>query len=211
MVELGDIFFNDFITTSPTTGNVVDADSVPTVEVFEDDNDTPILSYDSVKRVSKTGNYRVRIAATTANGYEVGKSYNVVVTAIVEGVTSKVVSASFYLRDAMTKLTDAALRVTTAIPDYFTPTGMAAAPAVVQSPQELYFDNTDFQDKWDVAEGEWKTTADVDPVFVTTVETAQADYNVYVLAKRDWDQEYNIQKEVQWKALVGQKFIDGTD
>lgn len=211
MVELGQIFFVDFITSNYTTGAATDADSAPALEVFEDDNDTPILSYEAVKRTSKTGNYRAQISATTANGYEVGKSYNVVATIVVSGLTTKIVLSSFYLHDTMTKLTDASLRVTTGIPDYFTPTGMAVEPTVVLSPQELYFGNEDFMDKWDVDNGVWKETTGVDPLFVTEVETAQVAYDVYVLAKRDWDQEYNIQKEVQWKALVGQKFIDGTE
>lgn len=79
----------DFATHAPTTGAVTDADSTPTVEVFEDANDTPILTPTATKRTSKTGNYRVQVACTAGNGFEAGKSYNVVVSATVGGVTGK--------------------------------------------------------------------------------------------------------------------------
>lgn len=79
----------DFATHAPTTGAVTDADSTPTVEVFEDANDTPIHTPTATKRTSKTGNYRVQVACTAGNGFEVGKSYNVVVSATVGGVTGK--------------------------------------------------------------------------------------------------------------------------
>lgn len=211
MVTLGQIFFIDFITSNNSTGAAVDADTDPVVQIFEDDNDTPILTFHAAKRVSMTGNYKAQISATTANGFEVGKSYNAIASYEISTVATKIVLSSFYLHDTMMKLTDAALRVTTAIPDYFTPTGMAPAPVVVLSPQEIYYDNTSFMDKWDVDNGVWLDTTGVDPTIVTDVEAAQVAYDIYVLAKRDWDQEYNIQREVQWKALVGQKFIDGTE
>lgn len=79
----------DFTTHNPSTGAAADADSTPTVEVFEDANDTPILTPTPTKRTAKTGNYRVSVACTAANGFEAGKSYNVVVSATVGGVTGK--------------------------------------------------------------------------------------------------------------------------
>ncbi len=95
--KLADIITLDFTTHLPTTGGVSDADALPTVEVFEDDTDTTLAGATVTKRVGKTGNYRVAVVATTANGFEVGKSYNVVVTAIVGTITAKAVVGSFFI------------------------------------------------------------------------------------------------------------------
>ncbi len=86
---LGDAITLDFTTSDPATGEVSDADATPTYEVFEDDNDTAILSGDAVKRTGKTGDYRVTFTASTANGFAVGSSYNVIVSATVGGVAAK--------------------------------------------------------------------------------------------------------------------------
>lgn len=91
---LGSTVYKDFVCHT-SAGAVSDADSIPTVEIFEDDTDTAILTPTAVKRTSKTGDYRVPLVITAANGFEIGKSYNVVVTATVGGVTSKAVIMSF--------------------------------------------------------------------------------------------------------------------
>jgi hypothetical protein len=96
-VRLEDTAHFDFITRSPSTGAAIDADSLPTCEVFEEANDTEILTPTITKRVGKTGNYRIPVAATNANGFEVGKYYNVVATATVGAVTDKSVVKSFYV------------------------------------------------------------------------------------------------------------------
>jgi hypothetical protein len=88
----------DFITSSPTTGAAIDADSIPTCEVFEDTTDTAILTPTVVKRTGKTGNYRVPVACTTANGFEAGKSYNVIASATVGAVAAKAVVSTFQIR-----------------------------------------------------------------------------------------------------------------
>jgi hypothetical protein len=76
----------DFITSLPN-GTAVDADSTPTVEVFEDSTDTAMGSPTIAKRTSKTGNYRITIAVTAANGFETGgKCYNVIVAATINAV-----------------------------------------------------------------------------------------------------------------------------
>jgi hypothetical protein len=93
--KLADTITLDFTVHSPTTGAVADADSLPTVEVFEDDTDSTLAGATVTKRTGKTGNYRVAVAATIANGFEVGKSYNVVVTVIAGTVTAKAVIGSF--------------------------------------------------------------------------------------------------------------------
>lgn len=96
--KLEETIYVDFVTSAPTTGAATDADSTPTCEVFEDATDTAILSPTVVKRTGKTGNYRVPIACTAANGFETAKSYNVLVSATVGGVAAKAVVRSFQMR-----------------------------------------------------------------------------------------------------------------
>ena len=79
----------DFTTHNPITGQVSDADFLPTCEVFEDTTDIPILTPVVTKRVGLTGDHRVSFVASAANGFEINKSYNVVATATVAGVTAK--------------------------------------------------------------------------------------------------------------------------
>lgn len=88
----------DFVTSSPTTGAATDADTTPTAEVFEDATDTAIITPTVVKRTGKTGNYRVPVACTAANGFEAAKSYNVVVAATVGAVAAKAVIRTFQMR-----------------------------------------------------------------------------------------------------------------
>jgi hypothetical protein len=93
---LGQTITVDFTTAAPTTGAAATASAV-TVRVFEDANDTAILTPAATERSGYAGNYRAQVACTTANGFEAGKSYNVVVEATVDGVTARAVVASFVL------------------------------------------------------------------------------------------------------------------
>jgi hypothetical protein len=87
--KLGDTTTLDFTTHNPSTGSVSDADALPTCEVFEDDNDTAILSPIVTKRIGKTGDYRLSIEATVGNGFDVGKTYNVIASATVNSTSAK--------------------------------------------------------------------------------------------------------------------------
>jgi|GEM_PF-3796309 len=87
--KLGDTITFDFTTHNPSTGMVQDADSLPTCKVFKDDNDTAILIPTVVKRVGETGDYRVSVVATSGNGFEVGKTYNVIASATVNTMSAK--------------------------------------------------------------------------------------------------------------------------
>jgi hypothetical protein len=95
--KLEETIYVDFVTSS-STGAAADADSTPTAEVFEDATDTAIITPTVVKRTGKTGNYRIPVACTAANGFEAGKSYNVVASATVGGVAAKAVVATFQVR-----------------------------------------------------------------------------------------------------------------
>jgi hypothetical protein len=95
---LEETIYLDFIVSSGT-GPATDADALPTSEVCENGTDTAIVTPTVVKRSGKTGNYYVPVACTAANGFEAGKSYNVVVTATVGGVAGcKEVVGRFQMR-----------------------------------------------------------------------------------------------------------------
>lgn len=100
-VELGSTHCVDFATHSPTTGAATNADSTPTVEVFEGNNDTPVVSPTPAQRTARAGHYKVDVVATTANGFEVGKTYNVVVAATVGGITARAAVARFVVTTAV--------------------------------------------------------------------------------------------------------------
>ena len=89
MYRLESTFYFDFTTHNPSTGEIQDADSLPIVEIFENDVDTTLAGITVTKRTAKTGNYRVEVVGTTGNGFELGKSYNAIATATVNGVTAK--------------------------------------------------------------------------------------------------------------------------
>lgn len=113
--SLGQTITLDFTTSNPATAAAASASAV-TVRVFEDANDTAILTPTATERTSQTGNYRCQVACTTANGFEVGKSYNVVAEATVGGVAAKAVVASFVVEPPVqlgTVLTDAGNTATT--------------------------------------------------------------------------------------------------
>lgn len=93
---LGQTLVLDFVTSLPTTGAAATASAV-TVRVFEDASDTAILTPTATERSGFAGNYRVPVACTTANGFEVGKSYNVVAEATIGGVVARGVVGSFVL------------------------------------------------------------------------------------------------------------------
>lgn len=111
--KLEETIIVDFITSSPTTGAATDADSTPTCAVYEDTTDTAILTPTVVKRTSLTGNYRVPVVCTAANGFEATKSYSVVISATVGSVAAKAIAANFMMR-------------TRAVDDLATPTNITA-------------------------------------------------------------------------------------
>ncbi len=78
-------------THTPLTSADVDADSVPTYDVYEDETGTPIVSAASMAKLNDGGSlglYSERIQLTAGIGYEQGKSYHIDVHSVVAGVTS---------------------------------------------------------------------------------------------------------------------------
>lgn len=95
-IPLDEVIYFDCITSDPETGDVSDADSTPTFEVFEEATDTDIgVGGNLTKRTSKTGNYRGTFTLSAANGFEVGKWYNVIASATVNSIAGKDVVKTF--------------------------------------------------------------------------------------------------------------------
>lgn len=91
--------YTQFATTKVnSTGVATDADSTPTFDVFEDTTATPILAaQNAVKPTGKTGVYYASFTCSAANGFDVGKCYNVVLSATVSTIVQKQAIASFRL------------------------------------------------------------------------------------------------------------------
>ena len=73
----------------PDTGVLVDADAAPSYRIYEDETTVPILTgtMSTLDTANTTGFYTELIACTTANGFEVGKSYTVYIVATVDSDT----------------------------------------------------------------------------------------------------------------------------
>jgi hypothetical protein len=94
---LNSTIYLDFTTHDPTTGGVSDADSTPSVSVFEDDGSTSMYNPTVTKRAGQTGVYTAKIIATKANGFGLGKSYNVIADATVNSIQGKACIRTFQL------------------------------------------------------------------------------------------------------------------
>ncbi len=94
--NLGDAITLDFTTHNPLTGQVSNADALPTSQVFEDNTDAPILTPVVINR-GLVGDYRLTFVASAANGFELSRSYNVVTQAVVNGITAKARIATFII------------------------------------------------------------------------------------------------------------------
>ena len=96
-VILGETVVFDFTTGDPASGQVKDADLIPTCEIFEKYDDIPILTPTVEKRLGKIGNYKIKFDATAALGFDISNVYNIIVTATVNGITAKSRVAQFNL------------------------------------------------------------------------------------------------------------------
>lgn len=89
-IILDEPLHKSFVVTDPTTGEAIDADALPTAQVFENATLTPMgVSVTVVKRTDGTGHYVWSVDATAANGFVIGNVYNVRVAATVGGVAAK--------------------------------------------------------------------------------------------------------------------------
>ena len=103
--QIGDAITKDFTTHDPITGQVSNADFLPTCEVYEDTANVPMLTPLVTQRVGHVGNYWVFFVASLANGFEVGSSYNVIVLATVNGILAKARISSFNIESPAGSLT----------------------------------------------------------------------------------------------------------
>jgi len=76
-------------THDPDTGVLTDADAVPSYRVYEDETAVAILTGNMaiLDNANTTGFYSEQIACTTANGFELNKSYNIYIEATVDSDT----------------------------------------------------------------------------------------------------------------------------
>lgn len=86
--QIDDLFTFIRNTHNVATGAAVDADSVPTYRVYEDETTTPILtgSMALLDSANTVGYYSEQITLSTANGFEIDKSYNIYITATINAV-----------------------------------------------------------------------------------------------------------------------------
>lgn len=110
-IPLDEVVHFDAIASS-STGAAVDADSTPTFAVYEEATDTDIgVGGNMTKRTSLTGNYRLTFTVSAANGFEVGKWYNVIGSATIGGIATKGVIKTFLVKAVDTPQTGDAYAV----------------------------------------------------------------------------------------------------
>lgn len=104
--QLDDLLTFPVNTHSSSTGAAADADAVPSYRVYEDETGTAILTGSMAKLddANTVGFYSEQITLSAANGFEVGKSYTIYVSAIVGGVTGTL-SRTFQVEVALATVT----------------------------------------------------------------------------------------------------------
>lgn len=88
-VEIGSDLVFTVCTHVATTGTISDASSTPTYRLYEDTTGTPVVTgdMDKLDDANTTGFYSGTISCLAASGFENGKTYNLLVTAVVNAVT----------------------------------------------------------------------------------------------------------------------------
>jgi len=88
--KLGETFW-DILTTHSASGAAADADSTPTLKVYEEGGDMSLATPAGYTITNlTTGVYKYEVAWTAGNGFEVGKMYSIVLTAEMSGVVRNV-------------------------------------------------------------------------------------------------------------------------
>lgn len=107
-VPLGEVVYWD-CPTFAASGALVNADATPTFKIYEEATDTAIVTGNLTLRTSTTGEYRGTATASSGNGFEVGKWYNVYCYATVATIPGAKVALTFRVVAAET--TDGAPKV----------------------------------------------------------------------------------------------------
>ena len=100
-LNIDDFFVINATIHNPDTGGAIDADSAPTYDIYEDVTDLAVATgtLNKLDDDSTLGLYAKRVQALIAT-YSVGKTYTVVVQAIVDGVPGNK-AYSFIVRDTI--------------------------------------------------------------------------------------------------------------
>lgn len=88
--SMGEAIIDQVLTLTLDTGNNTDCDSTPTVDIYEEDIDTPILNNQAMTTLdaaNTNGLYDYKPTLSAANGYEVGKTYTALYTCVLSGST----------------------------------------------------------------------------------------------------------------------------
>lgn len=104
--------------TQSATGAAANADSTPTVLVYE--QGTLFAAGSPVVTNRDTGLYEVAFVITTVNGWEVGKEYTAAAVAVVGGVTGRIPIASFVVNPQIVRGATSGVPTTTVIPTTIT-------------------------------------------------------------------------------------------
>lgn len=91
--QIDDVLTWTVTTHTFATGALTDADAPPDYRVYEDETGTAILTGSMAKLddANTTGHYSEQVTLSAANGFEVGKSYSIYITAAVASVTGATV------------------------------------------------------------------------------------------------------------------------
>lgn len=128
---LGEWYLDDYLTFTACThstsdGSGIDADSVPSYRVYEDETATAILTGNMAKLddANTVGFYSEKIQLTAANGFEYDKTYNIYIEGVVSSVTGTVCYTFKIKSDAEHRIKNAGLRIVagTVEDSTFTPT-----------------------------------------------------------------------------------------
>ena len=143
--EIDDLLTFPCNTHAVDTGVATDADAVPSYRVYEDETGTAILTGNMAKLddANTTGFYSEQITLSAANGFEVGKSYTVYVSATVDSVTGTM-NHTFKLRSPIAAASDvAAIKAKT---DSLTFTTAGQVDANIQYVNDVEIDGTGVED-----------------------------------------------------------------
>lgn len=216
MIQLGIIIFLDFVTKQIASGSIGAhaPDGLPTCDVFEDDNTSPIYSPVVTLRTGYPGVYFAKVDIIEANGFQKGHSYSVVASYSMSAVQCREVLKCFYIDDYMDNLTKVASVIRVEVPQSFTP--VTGPPPMIPPTWEQAFppDSEFYEEINDLYNRDTKTWSDKKDhtaeaeAEVTFWENQQTDYNNdYIVWKRDYD----LQKDLQWRKYAAEQLIDITE
>lgn len=116
--EIDDLLTFAANTHNAATGAATDGDGVPTYRIYEDETGTAILTGSMAKLddANTTGFYSEQITLSAANGFEVGKSYTVYISATVNSVVGTM-HHTFQVEDELASIAELNAEIDTAISD----------------------------------------------------------------------------------------------